>query len=152
LNLDDRLGLFQPGHQPLVFTAQAPVLLLHRILRLGFSAPLLRCQAVENSVLPLLPPSCQVGRVQSFAAQQRTQLPVLRTSIGFVEDSQLVLGRVPAADRLLWDLRVHTEALAILKLAVAGRLFATLRAAQRRLVLLHPSMIFHPCSPPRPLQ
>jgi hypothetical protein len=92
LNINHDSGLAQFLGQALVLPAQFLHLVILRIA-FGLGAALVRGEALEDSGLTLAPPGDQVGRVESFAAQQGAEATRTgRGSISLGQDGHLVLG------------------------------------------------------------
>jgi hypothetical protein len=96
LSLNDDLGLSEFVLQALVFPFQVGHTFVERILRLGFSTSLCRCEAIENALIALFAPAGKVGGIQPLLSKQGTDLTRLSALVGLFEDAQLIGGGKPS--------------------------------------------------------
>jgi hypothetical protein len=89
LGADDEFSLRQLGAQPFILTLQ-PGYLLGGGRRLA--ATHLGRPGLQLAVGPLAPPLHQVGRIQPFTPEQRTDRTGFATAVDLGQDAQLVLG------------------------------------------------------------
>ena len=92
LKLDDRLRLVQTAFQAGHLVAQLFVFLFQRTA-FPFPAPMVIPQRPIRPLPGLFPPLDQLGGIQPLSAQQRPDLPRLRTPIRLPHNSRLVLRR-----------------------------------------------------------
>jgi hypothetical protein len=90
LDINDQLGAFELRLKPCILPAQAGVL---NRLRVRLATAFSRRQALEFAPCALLPPGCEVRRVQVFPTQQRAHLAGLSAGVGFLQNALLILGR-----------------------------------------------------------
>lgn len=107
MNLDDRFGLAELGHQPLVLAPQPFVFGNQGGVRGGLASPSFGRQSGQRAFLPLVPPGGQMRRVQAFAPQQGPELPGLRAAIGLAKHSEFIFGCEPPPHGPLRDGRVR---------------------------------------------
>ena len=69
-----------------------PQLMIQRIDRLGLAPPLARSQRLQRSFLALSSPGLKIRPVKSFSAQQGSHSARLFTSIGLLQDPELIAG------------------------------------------------------------
>jgi hypothetical protein len=103
LRLDDQLSSLELGLQSGVLAFQSGHFLGPAV---DLAPTRLGPQPCQLSGLALPPPFAQVRAVQPLAPQERPQLP-RRTSIGFLEDAQLVPGRETSSHRTGNDLAIR---------------------------------------------
>jgi hypothetical protein len=90
LDVDDQFGLDQARLQTSVLFAQLGQLLSQRVWRRRFRPTRLWSECLELARRTYAPPFDQMGRVQSFASEQGTDLSGLRTGVGLIQDPQFL--------------------------------------------------------------
>ena len=84
--------MLEPLLELFILPTEAIHFISKSIFSLGLSTTLLGCKSLQCSFLTLLFPGFQMGRIQSFASEQLSQLSRSAALVGFSENFELVRG------------------------------------------------------------
>jgi hypothetical protein len=101
LEVDDGFGALQAQREAGIVALKAGQVSGQRIGFGGFRSAPRRGQAADGSRVPLAAPFGQIGRVETFAAQDGTDPAGIGGAIGLRQDAQLVLGGERPAARAI---------------------------------------------------